>query len=240
MTGPIREGNCITLPYYISQMVHRMAHVVPHIWMRVAGSTWRGVRWLFGDTFVLTFLSLCLLQEAALAWGAIKSLMKRAEAFSHRLCWKDKRPLKQINVEIENFGCKEKGSDGGTSGYDFDGYRHGGVSGGVAAARPLRDFDWPVCFYHFCFVLFRFVVYWWTAVNDKRLRGCYLKWASAIPLVRGYETQKRQASKSERRRRRRRTSVKTWRTFPLQLPATDHEKLLFGWVWNAVPCSSVI
>lgn len=108
MTGPIREGNCITLPYYISQMVHRMAHIVAHIWMRVAGSTWRGIRWLFGDTFVLTFLSLCLLQEAALAWGAIKSLMKRAEAFSLRLCWKDKRPLKQINVEIENFGCKGK------------------------------------------------------------------------------------------------------------------------------------
>lgn len=85
----------------------------------------------------------------------------------------------------------------------------GGVSGGVVAARPLRDFDWPVCFYHFCFVLFRFVVYRWTAVNDKRLRGRYLKWASAIPLVRGYETQKRQACKSERRRRRRRSSVKT-------------------------------
>lgn len=111
-------------------------------------------------------------------------------------------------MEIENFGCKEKKkreSDGGASGYDFDGYRHRGVSGGVAAARPLRDFDWPVCFYHFCFVLFRFVVYRWTAVNDKRLRGRYLKWASAIPLVRGYETQKRQASESQRRR----SSVKT-------------------------------
>lgn len=157
MTGPITEGKCITLPYYISQMVPWMAHVVPHIWMRVAGSTQRGVRWLFGDTFVLTFLSLCLLQEAALAWGAIKSLMKRAEAFSLRLCWKDKRPLKQINVEIENFGCKEKGSGGGTSGYDFDGYRTGGVSGGVAAARPLRDFGWPVPFHLFLSFLFGFV-----------------------------------------------------------------------------------
>lgn len=90
--------------------------------------------------------------------------------------------------------------------------RGGGVSGGVAAARPLRDFGWPVpfiSFYHFCFVLFGFVVYRWTAVNDKRLRGRYLKWASAIPLVRGYETQKQQASKSERRRRRRRSSVQT-------------------------------
>lgn len=116
-------------------------------------------------------------------------------------------------MEIENFGCKEKGSGGGgASGYDFDGYRTGwGVSGGVAAARPLRDFGWPVpfiSFYHFCFVLFGFVVYRWTAVNDKRLRGRYLKWASAIPLVRGYETQKQQASKRERRRRRR-SSVQT-------------------------------
>lgn len=83
--------------------------------------------------------------------------MKRAEAFSPRLCGKDKRPLKQINVEMENFGCKEKGSDGGASSYDFDGYRHRGVSGGVAAARPLRDFDWPVPFHLFLSFLFCFV-----------------------------------------------------------------------------------
>lgn len=52
--------------------------------------------------------------------------MKRASAFTRLLCRKDKRPLKQINVEIENFRCKEKGSDGGASGYDFDGYRRRG------------------------------------------------------------------------------------------------------------------
>lgn len=99
---------------------------------------------------------------------------------------------------------------------------------------------WLACLFLsflFCFVLFRFVVYRWTAVNDKRLRDCYLKWASAIPLVRSYETQKRQASK---RKRRRRSSAKTWGTFLLQLPATDQENLLFGWVWNAVPHSSGI
>lgn len=76
----------------------------------------------------------------------------------------------------------------------------GGVSGGVAAARPLRDFDWPVRFHLFLSFLFCFVVYQWTAVNDKRLRGCYLKWGSAIPLVRGYETQKRRASLQSRLR----------------------------------------
>lgn len=124
--------------------------------------------------------------------------MKRASAFTRLLCRKDKRPLKQINVEIENFRCKEKGSDGGASGYDFDGYRRRGVSGGVAAARPLRDFDWPVRFHLFLSFLFCFVVYQWTAVNDKRLKGCYLKWGSAIPLVRGYETQKRRASLQSR------------------------------------------
>lgn len=35
--------------------------------------------------------------------------------------------------------------------------RGGGVSGGVAAARPLRDFGWPVPFHLFLSFLFCFV-----------------------------------------------------------------------------------
>lgn len=49
----------------------------------------------------------------------------------------------------------------------------------------------------FLLVLFCFVVYRWTAVNDKRLRSSNLKWGSAIPLVHSYETQSSMASCSE-------------------------------------------
>lgn len=105
-------------------------------------------------------------------------------------------------LKLKTSDATKEGSDGGASGYDFDGYRDGS-GGGSAVAWRRRDLRGTltgpapfICFYHFCFVLFRLVVYRWTAVNDKRLRGHYLKWGSAIPLVRGYETQKRQASEA--------------------------------------------
>lgn len=159
-------------------------------------------RRLFGGSFVLTFLSLCLLQEAALAWGAIKSLMKRAEAFSLLLCCKDKRPSETNQCwnwklwmqrkrewrRRERLWFRWLSSPGGQR---WRGGRE--TSEGLWLACPLSSVS-------IIFVLFCFVVYRWTAVNDKRLRGCYLKWGSAIPPVRGYETQKRQASLQSRLR----------------------------------------
>lgn len=173
-------------------------------------------------------------KEAALAWGAIKSLMKSAQACSLRLCWKDKRPHWNKSMwELKTSDAKKKkGSWRGRERLWFRwlSSQRGGQWWRGGAETPLRDFDWPVCFYHFCFVLFCFVVYRRTAVNDKRLRARYLKWASAIPPVRGYETQKQQ------KRRRRRSSAKTRGTFSSSATCYRPRK---STAWLGLGCGSL-
>lgn len=153
--------------------------------------------------------------------------MKKAGAFSLLLCWKDKRlwnksilKLKTCVVRIRKWQqCKQLwfwwlSSWGGQQ------WCWGSeTSKGVKDFVPLTFLPPFISFYHF-FVLFRFVVYWWTAVNDKRLRAIIWNgdqqslWCVGMRLKAADLRACRVWRKSKRRRRK---LVRTWG--PLLFPA---------------------